>query len=95
MLLNGKIVPTKANQNFRGYLPQHFWKQLQTVGLNAQKSPATNAAQLQILGFHASLLKLLPELLLIFLIEVLSEAGTSDNFSLLPYLPVFKKCCYE
>ena len=36
-----------------------------------------------LLGFQASLLKLLPEVLLTILIRVLSEAGSSENSSLL------------
>ena len=34
------------------------------------------------LGFQASLMKLLPEVLQIILIGVLSEAGSSENFGL-------------
>ena len=36
----------------------------------------------RLLGFQASLLKLLPEVLLTILIGVLSEAGSSENFGL-------------
>ena len=36
----------------------------------------------RLLGFQASLLKLLPEVLLTILIGVLSEAGSPENFGL-------------
>ena len=36
----------------------------------------------RLLGFEATLLKLLPEVLLTILIGVLSEAGRSENFGL-------------
>ena len=61
---------------------EHFWYQFYKAILKILKSPSIWTWWISegLLGFQASSLKLLPEVLLTILIEVLCEAGSSKNF---------------